>query len=135
MVNKLELVEHVATATDTSKAAAAAAIDAVIEGITKALKKGEEVRLVGLRHFLGQEARRRQGPQSGDRRGDQNSRFEERALQVRRDAEGRAQQASERRTRMARAPRPRGFPTAGAVELPAAFFRRSRGLPRAGVIP
>ena len=45
MVNKLELVEHIAAATDTSKAASAAALDAVIEGITKALKKGEEVRL------------------------------------------------------------------------------------------
>jgi DNA-binding protein HU-beta len=51
MVNKLELVEHVAEATDSSKAAAAAAIDAVIEGITKALKKGEEVRLVGFGTF------------------------------------------------------------------------------------
>jgi len=38
-------------ATDTSKAASAAALDAVIEGITKALKKGEEVRLVGFGTF------------------------------------------------------------------------------------
>jgi len=51
MVNKLELVEHVAEATETSKAAAAAAIDAVIDGITLALKKGEEVRLVGFGTF------------------------------------------------------------------------------------
>ena len=51
MVNKMELVEHVAQATDLSKAAAAAALDAVIEGITKALKKGEEVRLVGFGTF------------------------------------------------------------------------------------
>jgi DNA-binding protein HU-beta len=51
MVNKLELVEHVAAATDSSKAAAAAALDAVLEGITKALKKGEEVRLVGFGTF------------------------------------------------------------------------------------
>jgi len=51
MVNKLELVEHIAAATDTSKAASAAALDAVIEGITKALKKGEEVRLVGFGTF------------------------------------------------------------------------------------
>ena len=50
-MNKLELVEHVANETDSSKAAAAAAIDAVIEGITKALKKGEEVRLVGFGTF------------------------------------------------------------------------------------
>jgi len=51
MVNKLELVEHIAEATDTSKAAAAAALDATIDGITKALKKGEEVRLVGFGTF------------------------------------------------------------------------------------
>jgi DNA-binding protein HU-beta len=50
-MNKLELVEHVATETECSKAAAAAAIDAVIDGITKALKKGEEVRLVGFGTF------------------------------------------------------------------------------------
>jgi DNA-binding protein HU-beta len=51
MVNKLELVEHVAEATESSKAAAAAAVDAVIDGITIALKKGEEVRLVGFGTF------------------------------------------------------------------------------------
>jgi DNA-binding protein HU-beta len=50
-MNKLELVEHIAEATDTSKAAAAAALDATIDGITKALKKGEEVRLVGFGTF------------------------------------------------------------------------------------
>jgi DNA-binding protein HU-beta len=50
-MNKLELVEHVANETDSSKAAAAAAIDAVLEGITKTLKKGEEVRLVGFGTF------------------------------------------------------------------------------------
>jgi DNA-binding protein HU-beta len=50
-MNKLELVEHVASETDSSKAAAAAAIDAVIDGITKALKKGDEVRLVGFGTF------------------------------------------------------------------------------------
>jgi DNA-binding protein HU-beta len=50
-MNKLELVEHVANETDSSKAAAAAAIDAVIDGITKALKKGDEVRLVGFGTF------------------------------------------------------------------------------------
>jgi DNA-binding protein HU-beta len=50
-MNKQELIEHVADATDLSKAAAGAAIDAVVEGITKALKKGEEVRLVGFGTF------------------------------------------------------------------------------------
>ncbi len=50
-MNKLELVEHVAAETECSKAAAAAAIDAVLSGITDALKKGEEVRLVGFGTF------------------------------------------------------------------------------------
>ena len=50
-MNKLELVEHVANETETSKAAAAAAIDAVLDGITMALKNGDEVRLVGFGTF------------------------------------------------------------------------------------
>jgi DNA-binding protein HU-beta len=50
-MNKLELVEHVANETETSKAAATAAIDAVLDGITMALKNGDEVRLVGFGTF------------------------------------------------------------------------------------
>ena len=50
-MNKMDLIEHVAGQTDMSKAAAGAAIDAVIEGITKALRKGDEVRLVGFGTF------------------------------------------------------------------------------------
>ena len=50
-MNKLELVEHLAKELDTSKAAAGRALDAVIEGITKAVKKGDEVRLVGFGTF------------------------------------------------------------------------------------
>lgn len=50
-MNKLELVEHIANETESSKAAAAAAVDAIIDGITKALKKGDDVRLVGFGTF------------------------------------------------------------------------------------
>ena len=50
-MNKMELVEHIAGETELSKAAAAAALDAVVEGITKALRKGDEVRLVGFGTF------------------------------------------------------------------------------------
>lgn len=50
-MNKLELVEQVASETETSKAAAAAAVDAVLDAITNALKKGDEVRLVGFGTF------------------------------------------------------------------------------------
>ena len=50
-MNKQELVEHVAGELDISKAKAADAIDAVLDGITKAVKKGDEVRLVGFGTF------------------------------------------------------------------------------------
>jgi DNA-binding protein HU-beta len=50
-MNKMELIEHVVAETELPKNKATAAIDAVVEGITKALKKGEEVRLVGFGTF------------------------------------------------------------------------------------
>ncbi len=51
-MNKLELVDHIATEADLTKVSAAAALEAVLEGIVKTLKKGEEVRLVGFGTFL-----------------------------------------------------------------------------------
>ncbi len=50
-MNKLELVEHVAAEAELTKVSAAAALEAVLEGIAKSLKKGEEVRLVGFGTF------------------------------------------------------------------------------------
>ncbi|MGA2795737.1 MAG: HU family DNA-binding protein [Roseiarcus sp.] len=50
-MNKLELVEHIAKEAELSKASAAAALDAVLDGIGKSLKKGDEVRLVGFGTF------------------------------------------------------------------------------------
>jgi DNA-binding protein HU-beta len=50
-MNKLDLVEHVADELDMSKTSAAKAIEAVIDGITSAVKKGDEVRLVGFGTF------------------------------------------------------------------------------------
>jgi DNA-binding protein HU-beta len=50
-MNKMELVEHIAAKTQQTKTDAAAALDAVLEGITEALKKGDEVRLVGFGTF------------------------------------------------------------------------------------
>jgi len=50
-MNKLELVEHVSTETELTKVSAAAALEAVLDGIAKALKKGDEVRLVGFGTF------------------------------------------------------------------------------------
>ena len=50
-MNKLELVEHVATEAELTKVSAAAALEAVLDGIAKSLKKGDEVRLVGFGTF------------------------------------------------------------------------------------
>ena len=51
MTNKAELIDVVAEATESSKAAAGQALDAVIDAISQALQKGEEVRLVGFGTF------------------------------------------------------------------------------------
>ena len=48
IMNKLELVDHIATEAELTKVSAAAALEAVLEGIVDTLRKGEEVRLVGF---------------------------------------------------------------------------------------
>ena len=50
-MNKADLVDHVSASVNLSKADAAAALEAVMSGITKALKRGEDVRLVGFGTF------------------------------------------------------------------------------------
>jgi DNA-binding protein HU-beta len=50
-VNKNDLVALVADAAGLSKIDATKAVDAVFDGIIQALKKGEEVRLVGFGTF------------------------------------------------------------------------------------
>lgn len=50
-MNKQELCGAVAAATGQSKGDASAAVDAVFEAITGALKAGDEVRLVGFGTF------------------------------------------------------------------------------------
>lgn len=50
-MNKNELVAAVADDSGLSKADAAKAVDAVFDSITGALKKGDEVRLVGFGTF------------------------------------------------------------------------------------
>ena len=47
MVNKQELIARVAKDTGSSKVGASAAVDSMIEGITKALKKGDSIAFVG----------------------------------------------------------------------------------------
>ena len=58
-MNKTELIDHIAITADISKAAAARALDAVIGGVTAALKKDDSVTLVGFGTFsVGQRAER-----------------------------------------------------------------------------
>lgn len=50
-MNKLELVEHIAKEAELTKVSAAAALEALLDGVAKSLKKGDEVRLVGFGTF------------------------------------------------------------------------------------
>jgi DNA-binding protein HU-beta len=50
-VNKSELIEHIATDADISKAAATRALESTVDAITAALKKGDSVSLVGFGTF------------------------------------------------------------------------------------
>ncbi len=68
-MNKNELVTTVATATGLSKADAAKAVDGVFQSITDALKKGDEVRLVGFGTFNVAERAQSEGrnPRTGEK--------------------------------------------------------------------
>lgn len=50
-MNKSELIEHIATKADISKAAAGRALDAIIGGVKTTLKKGGTVSIVGFGTF------------------------------------------------------------------------------------
>ena len=50
-MNKSELIEHMATQADISKAAAGRALDALIGGVRHTLKKGGTVSVVGFGTF------------------------------------------------------------------------------------
>ncbi|MGE0857462.1 MAG: HU family DNA-binding protein [Gammaproteobacteria bacterium] len=67
-MNKAELIDAVATAADISKASATRAVDAVFDNITAALKKDEQVNLVGFGTFTvrGRAARVGRNPQTGE---------------------------------------------------------------------
>ena len=66
-MTKAELIAKVAKDAKTTKAAAGKSLDAVIEGITKALKKGDRVTLVGFGTFSVSKRKARTGrnPQTG----------------------------------------------------------------------
>ncbi len=66
-MTKTELVDAVAVGAKISKAAATKAIDSLIKGITKALKKGDKVTLVGFGTFSVKKRKARKGrnPRTG----------------------------------------------------------------------
>ncbi|GBD29670.1 DNA-binding protein HU [bacterium HR32] len=68
-MNKEQLIERVATKTGLSKKDASAALDAILDGITGALKKGEKVTLVGFGTFTVRRRKAREGrnPQTGEK--------------------------------------------------------------------
>ncbi len=91
-MNKLELVEHIATTAELTKVSAAEALEAMLGGIEKTLKKGEEVRLVGFGTFSVRERSAGKGRNPATGQGNQDLRLAERPLQARREAQGGPQQ-------------------------------------------
>lgn len=67
-MNKAELIDAVANSADLSKTAAGRAIDGAIAAITKALKKGDSVTLVGFGTFSVRKRAARTGrnPRTGE---------------------------------------------------------------------
>lgn len=66
-MNKADLVDKISATSGISKTSAAESIDALVDGITGALKKGERVTLVGFGTFAVSQRRARNGrnPQTG----------------------------------------------------------------------
>ena len=66
-MNKQELIAKIAKDTGSSKAGASAAVESLIDGITKSLKKGDSVSFVGFGTFktANRKARKARNPQTG----------------------------------------------------------------------
>lgn len=66
-MNKTELIEHIATNADISKAAATRALESTLDAVKKTLKKGGSVSLVGFGTFAvgKREARTGRNPRTG----------------------------------------------------------------------
>ncbi len=67
-MNKNEFIDRVADLSNMSKADATRAVDAVFDAITAALKKGDDVRLVGFGTFSATKRKAREGrnPRTGE---------------------------------------------------------------------
>ncbi|SDG71683.1 HU family DNA-binding protein [Propionivibrio dicarboxylicus] len=68
-MNKSELIELIAQDADLSKAAAARALDSVVDNITKAVAAGDSVTLVGFGAFKATKRAAREGknPKTGEK--------------------------------------------------------------------
>lgn len=66
-MNKAELIDKIATDAGITKAAAARAIESMIDGVTYSLNKGERTTLVGFGTFTVSQRKARMGrnPQTG----------------------------------------------------------------------
>jgi nucleoid DNA-binding protein len=66
-MNKQDIVSKIAKDTGLTKVSAAAAIDSILDGITKSLKKGDAVSFVGFGTFKtsNRKARTARNPQTG----------------------------------------------------------------------
>ena len=67
-MNKQELIGKIASDANITRTAAATAIDALVEGITSSLKKGQRVTLMGFGTFGTSKRKARTGrnPQTGE---------------------------------------------------------------------
>ena len=67
-MNKADLIESIANSADLSKASAGRALDAAIESITTALKRGDTITLVGFGTFSVRNRKARMGrnPRTGE---------------------------------------------------------------------
>lgn len=67
-MNKHDLIAKIANETGTTKSSAAAAVDSLLDGITRALKKGDAITFVGFGTFKTSQRRARvaRNPRTGD---------------------------------------------------------------------
>jgi len=66
-MNKHDVIQKIANDTGLTKTSAAAAVDSLIDGITRSLKKGDSVSFVGFGTFKtsNRKARKARNPQTG----------------------------------------------------------------------
>ncbi len=88
-MNKQELIAKIAKDTGSSKAGAAAAVESLIDGITRSLKKGDSITFVGFGTFKTSPAQGAHRAQPADRRRHQDSEAPRRPLHRRQGAEER----------------------------------------------